>query len=82
MVYFKIVDADGFVTASTLNADEGGNSTKAEHDTIVEMLVNAEAGYGVMETESGFVYAMRPVPEPSAPTAEDILDTLFGGDAT
>ena len=60
MVYFKMTDADGFVSVSTLNAETGGNSTKAEHDTVAEMYRNAEAGYGVMETESGFVYALRP----------------------
>ena len=81
MVYFKMTDENGFVSVSTLNADEGGNSTKEEHDTIAEMYRNAETGYGVMETESGFVYAKRPE-ESSDPTTEDILDTLFGGDAT
>ncbi len=63
MVYFKMTDENGFVSVSTLNADEGGNSTKTEHDTIAEMYRAAEAGYGVVETENGFAYAMRPAPE-------------------
>lgn len=79
MVYFKMTNENGFVSVSTLNADEGGNSTKTEHDTIADMYRNADAGYGVVETENGFAYAMRPAPEPSDPTTDDIINTLFGG---
>ena len=60
MVYFKTTDENGFVSVSTLNADEGGNSTKTEHDTIAEMYRSAEAGYGVVETGGVFAYAKRP----------------------
>ena len=80
MVYFKTTDADGFVTVSTLNADDGGNSTKAEHDEIAEMYRNAEAGYGVVETENGFAYALRPVPPDYELTAEEALSILLGGE--
>ena len=80
MVYFKNTDEDGFVSVSTLNADEGGNSTQEEHDTIAEMYRNAEAGYGVKETASGFEYAKRQEqPEPD-PTPEEALSILLGGD--
>lgn len=79
MVYFKMTDEDGFVSVSTLNADEGGNSTKEEHDTIAEMYRNAESGYGVKEVDGEFVYAQRPIlPEPD-PTPEEALSILLGG---
>jgi hypothetical protein len=45
------------------------------------MYRNAEAGYGVVETESGFVYAMRPAPEPSAPTDDEAL-TRYANELT
>lgn len=61
MVYFKLTDENGFVSVSTLNADAGGNSTREEHDTIVQMYREAEPGFGVIETASGFAYAKRPV---------------------
>ena len=80
MVYFKHIDSNGFVSVSTLNADDGGNSTRAEHDTIAGMYRNAEAGYGVMETESGFVYALRPVPD--EPIAEDAALTRYANEIT
>lgn len=80
MVYYKLTDADGFVSVSTLNADEGGNSTKAEHDVVAEMYLSAEPGYGVIETENGFAYAKRPDEPVDEPTAEDILDILLGGE--
>lgn len=72
MVYFKMTDENGFVSVSTLNAETGGNSTKEEHDAVAEMYRNAEAGYGVIETDNGFAYAKRPEPpaEDDA-TAED-----------
>lgn len=79
MRYYKITNDDGFITASTLNAEGEGNSTKAEHDTIVEMYRNAPDGYGVIETEDGFAYAQRPVePEPELDAAE-LVDILLGG---
>ena len=79
MVYFKLTDENGFVSVSTLNADEGGNSTQEEHDTIAEMYRNAEAGYGVKETAFGFEYAKRPEqPEPD-PDPEEALGILLGG---
>jgi len=62
MVYFKMTDENGFVSVSTLNAETGGNSTREEHDTITQMYREAEPGYGVIETESGFAYAKRPEP--------------------
>lgn len=78
MVYFKNTDEDGFVSVSTLNADEGGNSTKEEHDTIAEMYRNAESGYGVKEAGGQFVYAEVPVaPEPD-PDPEEALAILLG----
>ena len=80
MVYFKYTDDDGFVSVATLNADEGGNSTKEEHDTIAEMYRNAESGYGVKEEGGQFVYAKRPeYPEPD-PTPEEALNILLGGE--
>lgn len=79
MVYFKMTDEDGFVSVSTLSADEGGNSTKEEHDTIAEMYRNAESGYGVKEVGGEFVYAQRPIlPEPD-PDPEEALAILLGG---
>lgn len=79
MVYFKFTDENGFVSVSTLNADEGGNSTKEEHDTIAEMYRNAENGYGVKEVGGEFVYAQRPIlPEPD-PDPEEALSILLGG---
>ena len=80
MVYFKMTDEDGFLSVSTLNADEGGNSTKEEHDTIAEMYRNAESGYGVKEEGGQFVYAKRPEqPEPEI-DPEEALSILLGGD--
>lgn len=79
MVYYKMKDENGFVSVATMNADEGGNSTNEEHDTIAEMYRNAEAGYGVVETENGFAYAKRPAPEPEDIAAEEAIDILFGG---
>ena len=77
MIYFKMTDEDGFVSVATMNADKGGNSTKEEHDAIAQMYVSAEAGYGVVETESGFVYAMRPVePTDEEANAEDYENAL------
>lgn len=80
MVYFKLTDERGFVSVSTLNADSGGNCTRAEHDTIAEMYRNAEPGYGVIETEKGFVYAARPV-EPEPMTDEQAL-TRYANELT
>lgn len=79
MVYFKMIDADGFVAVSTLNADVGGNSTKEEHDAVAAMYRNAEAGYGVIETDDGFAYALRPVPPDPELTDEEALNILLGG---
>ena len=72
MVYFKMTDENGYVSASTLNADFGGNSTKEEHDTISQMYKNAPNGYGVIETESGFEYA-KYIIEPEPLTDEEAL---------
>ena len=79
MVYFKTIDDNGFVSVSTLNADTGGNCTKEEHDTIAQMYRDAEPGYGVVETESGFAYALRPVPPEPELTDEEALAILLGG---
>lgn len=77
MVYFKLTDEYGFVSVSTLNADAGGNSTREEHDTIAQMYREAEPGYGVIETASGFAYAKRPVePVNDEATAEDYEQAL------
>lgn len=62
MVYYKTTDDNGFVSVSTLNAEAGGNCTKEEHDEIAAMYREAERGYGVIETASGFAFALRPVP--------------------
>lgn len=78
MVYFKTIDDNGFVSASTLNAETGGNSTKAEHDTIAQMYRKAEPGYGVIETADGFAYALRPVPPEPELTDEEALAILLG----
>lgn len=83
MVYFKTTDADGFVSVSTLNAESGGNSNKTEHDTIAEMYRNAEPGYGVVETEDGFAYALRPAtptPEDEDISPEEAMEILMGGE--
>ena len=80
MVYYKIADENGFITPYTINTDVGGNSTKEEHDTIAEMLRNAENGYGVKEEGGQFVYAKVPdAPEPD-PTPEEALSILLGGE--
>lgn len=79
MVYFKTTDDNGFVSVSTLDAEAGGNSTKEEHDTIVQMYRDAEPGYGVVETESGFAYAKRPEPPEPELTDEEALEILLGG---
>ena len=79
MVYYKTIDDNGFVSVSTLNADSGGNSTLAEHDTIVQMYRDAEQGYGVVETESGFAYEKRPEPPEPELTDEEALEILLGG---
>ena len=80
MVYFKIADEDGFLSVSTLDANEGGNSTKEEHDTIAEMYRNAESGYGVKEEGGQFVYAKRPEPPEPELTPEEALSILLGGE--
>lgn len=82
MIYFKMTDADGFVSVSTLNAETGGNSTKEEHDTVAQMYRDTEQGYGVIETESGFAYAKRPEPPEPELTDEEALEILLGGDGT
>lgn len=80
MQYYKLTDDEGFVSVSTLNADGNGNSTQAEHDEIAEMYRNAPDGYGVIETESGFEYAARPIdPDPELDDSE-ALDILLGGE--
>ena len=79
MVYFKMTDEDGFVSVSTLSADEGGNSTKEEYDTIAELYRNAESGYGVKEVGGEFVYAQRPIPPEPDPDPEEALSILLGG---
>lgn len=78
MVYFKTVDENGFVSVSTLNADEGGNIAKEEFDTIAEMYRNAQSGYGVIETENGYEYAERPVIEEGDLSAEELVEILTG----
>lgn len=80
MVYFKMTDENGFVSVATMNAETGGNSTKAEHDTVAEMYRNAETGYGVIETADGFAYALRPVPE--EPITEDAALTHYTNEIT
>ena len=79
MQYWKAKSEDGFVSVTTINADGEGNSTKAEHDTVVELLRNAPEGYGVVETESGFDYA--PVTIDPDPELDDAaaLEILLGG---
>ena len=81
MVYFKMIDDNGFVSVSTLNAETGGNSTREEHDTIVQMYREAEPGYGVIETASGLAYAKRPQPPEPELTDEETLEILLGGAA-
>jgi hypothetical protein len=71
MVYFKMTDENGFVSVSTLDAETGGNSTKEEHDAIAQMYRDAEPGYGVVEAESSFAYALRPVPPEPELTDEE-----------
>ena len=79
MVYFKMTDENGFVSVSTLNADSGGNCAKAEHDAIAQMYREAEPGYGVVETETGFAYAERPAPEDDDISTEEALNIILGG---
>lgn len=82
MVYFKLIDEEGFVSVSTLNAETGGNITKAEYDTIAEMYRNAQSGYGVIETENGFEYAERPKSsEDDELTADEALSIITGGES-
>ena len=77
MVYFKMTDENGFVSVSTLNAETGGNCTRAEHDAVAQMYRDAEPGFGVIEKDIGFVYAERPVePETQEATAEDYEEAL------
>lgn len=79
MQYWKMTYNDGFVSVSTINAEGDGNSTKAEHDTVAELLRNAPAGSGVVETESGFAYAPFPVdPDPELDDSA-ALEILMGG---
>lgn len=82
MVYFKMTDENGFVSVSTLDGETGGNSTKAEHDTVAQMYREAEPGYGVVETAEGFAYALRPVPPEPELTDEELVEILLGGDGT
>lgn len=79
MVYYKSTDENGFVSVSTLDAETGGNSTKEEHDTVTQMYRDAEQGYGVVETESGFAYVKRPEPPEPELTDEEALEILLGG---
>ena len=79
MQYWKFKSDDGFISVSTINADGEGNSNKTEHDTVANMLRNAPAGYGVIETESGFDYAPVPIdPDPELDEAA-ALEILLGG---
>lgn len=78
MQYWKTI-VNGFVTVATINADGDGNSTKSEHDTVAELLRDAPAGSGVVETESGFAYAQFPVdPDPEMDDSA-ALEILLGG---
>lgn len=80
MVYFKMTDENGFVSVSTLNADSGGNCTKAEHDAVAQMYRDAELGFGVVEKDGGYEYALRPKPEPSEDVDDsEALDIILGG---
>jgi hypothetical protein len=79
MVYYKTIDSDGFVSVSTLNADTGGNCTKEEHDTVTQMYRDAEPGYGVIETESGFAYAKMPEPQEPELSDSEALEIILGG---
>lgn len=77
MVYFKYTNEDGFLTVSTLNANEGGNCSKLVFDTIADMYRNAEPGYGVKEENGRFVYAQRPISEElEVVTEEDLEEAL------
>lgn len=77
MIYMKTTNNDGFVFASTINAETGGNSTKAEHDVIVGMYENAADGYGVKEVDGEFVYAEYP--ETDEIDDSYALEILLGG---
>ena len=78
MQYWKTI-INGFVTASTINADGEGNIAKAEHDSIVEMYCGAPDGYGVVETESGLEYAPFPACPESELTDSEALEIILGG---
>ena len=80
MVYYKTIDDNGFVSVSTLNAETGGNCTKAEHDAVAQMYRDAEPGFGVIEKDGGFVYAPRPI-EPEPLTDEQAL-TRYANELT
>lgn len=76
MVYYKTIDGDGFVNVSTVNKNIGGNITQEEYEIIVEMFKNAEEGFGIKETPTGYVYAKYDIID--EPTAEELLDVLLG----
>lgn len=79
MQYWKIVSTGGVVSVSTINENGDGNSSKVEYDIIAEMLRNAPAGYGVIETENGFDYAPIPIDQDPELDAADALEVLLGG---
>lgn len=78
MRYYKYIDQNGFVSLSTLNANGDGNITQEEYNTILTMIRSSEEGYGVIETENGYEYALVPVePEPDI-SEEELFEILFG----
>lgn len=79
MQYWKKTDENGFVMASTLNADGEGNSTKEEHGIIADMYRDAQNGYGVIETDQGFEYAPYPQEPEQELTDEEALTIILGG---
>lgn len=80
MRYYKYVNQNGFVSLSTLNADGDGNITQEEYNTVLLMIRSSEDGYGVIETENGYEYALVPVePEPDI-SEEELFNILFGRD--
>ena len=79
MQYWKNTDENGFVTASTINADGEGNSTKEEHDVIADMYRNAPNGCGVIETESGFDYEILPIDQKPEIDEAEAYNIIFGG---
>lgn len=85
--FYKVIENGYIVGIGTNGPDTVPAVTEAEYEELLSVIRNAPSapeGYAYLlraDTLTWELTELPPEPEPE-PTAEDILDTLFGGDAT